>query len=154
MFLIVFFFITKAIRDWGEFYGIHGKAIGSSLTWRTQALKLYSPLPKANQESKERNLTWRIQEDRNCWTYFKYFLESISFILYVVLKLGKSRIQRFKWCENWSWNEGVIAIGSQSHQVEGQFRSCEISLWLRNEDLQLAKFRSHLACLRNPPECF
>ena len=47
------FFITKAIQDWGEFYRIHGKAIGSSFIWRTQALKLYSPLPKANHECKE-----------------------------------------------------------------------------------------------------
>ena len=47
------FFITKAIQDWGEFYRIHGKENGSSFTWRTQALKLYSPLPKANQECKE-----------------------------------------------------------------------------------------------------
>ena len=47
------FFITKAIQDWGEVYRIHGKEIGSSFTWRTQALKLYSPLPKANHEYKE-----------------------------------------------------------------------------------------------------
>ena len=46
------FLITKAIQDRGEFHRIHGKAIGSSFTWRTQALKLYSPFPKANQECK------------------------------------------------------------------------------------------------------
>ena len=122
--------ITKAIQDWGEFYRIHGKVIGSSFTWRIQALKLYSPLPKANQESKERNLTWRIQEDSNCWPHLEYFLESISYILYVFSKPRKSGIQRFKQYTNWSWNEGVIAIGSQSHQV-----GCEISLWLRNHPL-------------------
>ena len=76
----------------------------------------------ARRESKERNLTWRIQEDSNCWTHLEHFLESISCILYVISKLGKSEIQRFKWCTNWSWNEGVITIGSQSHQAEGQFR--------------------------------
>ena len=47
------FLITKAIQDWGEFFRIHGKAIRSSFTWRTQALELYSPLPKANHECKE-----------------------------------------------------------------------------------------------------
>ena len=47
------FFITKAIQDKGEFYRILGKAIGRSFTWRTQALKLYNPLPKANHECKE-----------------------------------------------------------------------------------------------------
>ena len=45
--------ITKAIQDWGEFYKIHGKTIGSLFTWRIQALKLYNPFPKANHECKE-----------------------------------------------------------------------------------------------------
>ena len=122
----------------------------------------------ARRESKERNLTWRIQEDSNCWTLLEHFLEPIWCIIYVVLKLGKSAIQRFKRYMNRSWNEEVRAIGIRSHQAEGQFRrlrnqplaaksqedGCEISLWLWNGDLQLAKFHSHLACLRNPPECF
>ena len=47
------FLITKAIQDWGEFYKIHGKAIGSSFIWRNQAFKLYSPFPKENHECKE-----------------------------------------------------------------------------------------------------
>ena len=122
----------------------------------------------ARRESKERNLTWRIQEDSNCWILWEHFMESILYILYVVLKLRKSEIQCFKRSINRSWNEEVIDIGSQAHQAEGQFYrlrnqplaaksqddGCEISLWLRNGDLQLAKFRSHLARLWNPPECF
>ena len=47
------FFITKSIQDWGKFYIILGKANGSSFTWRIQALELYSPLPKSNQECNE-----------------------------------------------------------------------------------------------------
>ena len=47
------FLITKTIQDRGKFYRIHGKAIGSSFILRTQSLKLYSPLPKANHECKE-----------------------------------------------------------------------------------------------------
>ena len=31
---------------------------------------------------------------------------------------------------------------------------CEISLWLRNGVLHVAKFRSHLARLQKSPECF
>ena len=81
----------------------------------------------ARRESKERNLTWRIQENNNCWTHLEHFLESISCILYVVSKLRKSGVQRFKWCTNRSWNEEVIATGSQAHQAKGQFRSCEIT---------------------------
>ena len=72
----------------------------------------------ARRESKERNLTCRIQEDSNCWTHLEHFLESISCMLYVVLKLGKSRIQCFKQCTNRSWNKEVKAIGSQSHQAK------------------------------------
>ena len=81
----------------------------------------------ARRESKERNLTWRIQEDSNCWTHLEQFLESTSCILYVVLKLSKSGIQLFKWCVNQSWNEEVIAIGSQSHHTESWFHSREIT---------------------------
>ena len=84
-------------------------------------------------ESKERNLTWRIQEDSNYWKLLEHFLELNLCILYVVSKLGKSVIQRFKWCMNWSWNEEVITIGSQSHQAEGQFRR------LRNHKRMVAK---------------
>ena len=83
----------------------------------------------ARRESKERNLTWRIQEDRNCWTLLEHFLDLIWCILYVVLKLGKSSIQHFKRFTNRSRNEEVRAIGSRSHQVEGQFRG------LRNQPL-------------------
>ena len=89
----------------------------------------------ARRESKEINLTWRIQEDSNCWIYFEYFLESISCILYVFSKLGKSGVQRFKRCVNWSWNEEVMVVWRQPHQVVRKFRSCEINLLLR-------KFRS------------
>ena len=39
-------------------------------------------------------------------------------------------------------------------KLKANFAGCEISLWLGNGVLQLAKFRSHLAHLRNPPECF
>ena len=37
--------------------------------------------------NKNRNLTWRIQEDNISWTHLEHFMESISCILYVVSKL-------------------------------------------------------------------
>ena len=76
----------------------------------------------ATRESKERNLTWRIQEDNNCWTHLEHFLECISCILYVVSNLGKSGVQRFKWSMNWSWNEEVMAVWRQPCKAERQFR--------------------------------
>ena len=77
----------------------------------------------ARRESKERNLTWSIQEDRNYWTLFEHFMKSIFYILYTILKLRKSRIQRFKPCMIWSWNKEDMAFGRQLHQAEGQFHT-------------------------------
>ena len=39
-------------------------------------------------------------------------------------------------------------------KLKANFAGCEISLWLRNGVLQVVKFHSHLARLRNSPECF
>ena len=39
-------------------------------------------------------------------------------------------------------------------KLKANFAGCEISLWLRNGVLQVAKFHSHLTWLRNSPECF
>ena len=122
----------------------------------------------ARRESKEWNITWRIQEDRNCWTLLEHLLELNLCILYVVSKLGKSAIQCFKQCMIQSLNEEVTAIGSRSHQAESQFHrlrnqplvaksafGCEITRWwLWNGVLQLAKFYSPCCMLRNPSECF
>ena len=44
-------------------------------------------------------------------------------MLYTISKLRKSRIQRFKPCMIWSWNEEDMAFGRQLHQAEGQFRT-------------------------------
>ena len=70
----------------------------------------------------KRNLPWSILEDSQCQPLLENFLELKLCILYFVSKLRKSAIQRFKWCTIQSWNEGVRAIGSRSHQAEGQFR--------------------------------
>ena len=97
----------------------------------------------ARRRNKERNLTWRIQENRNCWILLEHFIESISCILYVISKLRKSTIHCFKRCTIRSWNEEVKAIGSRLHQVEGQFHR------LRNQPLA-AKWRL-LACEISQP---
>ena len=123
--------ITKAIQDWGESIESMAKQLEAHLH---EEPKLWSfivlfqkQIMNVRRESKERNLTWRIQDDRNYWTHLEHFLESISCILYVVSKLGKSGIQRFKRCMNWNWNEEIIAIGSQSHQAESWFHNYEIT---------------------------
>ena len=59
VFLIVFL-SPKQSKNEVDLCIIHGKANGSSFTWRIQALELRSPLPKPNQgckKEKQRNLT-------------------------------------------------------------------------------------------------
>ena len=56
--------MTKAIWDWGELFGIHGKAMKSSETWRTKAFKSFS-ISKSGMQGEEakRNLPWSILDD-------------------------------------------------------------------------------------------
>ena len=51
----------------------------------------------------------------------EHFLESILYTLYIILKLGKSGVQRFKQCTIWSWNEEVMANWRQLHKAEEEF---------------------------------
>ena len=108
----------------------------------------------ARRESKERNLTWRIQEDSNCWRHFEYFLKSISCILYVVSKIGKSEAQRFKRYMNWSWKEEVMAIWRQPHKVERKFHGPKPISYLRNKlrnETHLRNFVRCFAAAKPPP---
>ena len=73
-------------------------------------------------------------------TNLEHFSESILYILYIVSKLGKSRVQRFKRCANRSWNKEVMVIWKQLYKVEGSFRNdfeiqlknSKSNLWIRN----------------------
>ena len=60
----------------------------------------------------------------------EHFLESIIYILYIILKLEKLGVQRFKRCAIWSWNEEVMAVWRQLHKAEEEFR-IDIS-WCEN----------------------
>ena len=119
--------------------------------------KLWSPVVLCQKQIKNARMkaTWRMQEDINCLTLLKNFPESIWCMLYVVLKLGKSSVQRFKRCMNRSWNEPLAA---KSQQVEGQFHSAAKSAFgcemISQPSCTSTKFRSPRVCLRNGPECF
>ena len=121
MFLIAFF-ITKAIQDWGEFFGINGKANGKLRNMKNQSFKVlfHKQIRNARRGSKEepvmKHSWWH-----SCQTLLEYFLESNLCMLYVISKLKKSIIQCFKRCTIWSWNEGLTAIGSRSLQAKGKF---------------------------------
>ena len=65
----------------------------------------------------------RGQQLQSSFALLEHFPKSIFYMLYTISKLRKSRIQRFKPCTIWSWNEEDMAFGRQLHQVEGQFRT-------------------------------
>ena len=65
-------------------------------------------------------------------TNLEHFLESIIYILYIVSKLGKSKVQRFKWFANRSWNE-VWPFEDNCTKLEGHFEMIsKFNLWIRN----------------------
>ena len=46
----------------------------------------------------------------NCWEHLDHFLKLKLCVWYLVSKLGKSGVHRFKRCLIWSWNEEVMAV--------------------------------------------
>ena len=77
----------------------------------------------------------------------EHFSESILYILYIVLNIGKLEVQRFKWCTNRNWNEEVIVIWNQLHKVEGSFRNStyefKIQLMNSKSTSKWPQFRIH-----------
>ena len=80
----------------------------------------------------------------NLKTNLEHLLESILYILYIISKLGKSAVQLFKWCANQSWNEEVMTIWRQLHQVGGSFwNDFEIQLMNSKSTSKWHQFRIH-----------
>ena len=72
----------------------------------------------------------------------EYFLKSILGILYIILKLGMSGVQRFKLCENLSWNKEVMVIWRQLRKVERAFWNYfEIQLMNSKSNSKWAQFQ-------------
>ena len=68
--------------------------------------------------SKEEN---RGQQLQSSLALLEHFPKSIIYMLYTISKLRKSRIQRFKPCMIWSWNEEDMAFGRQLLQACAKF---------------------------------
>ena len=64
----------------------------------------------------------RGQQLQSSCALLEYFPKSIFYILYTISKLRKSRIQRFKPCTIWSWNEEVTAFERWLLQAEGRIQ--------------------------------
>ena len=72
--------------------------------------------------SKEEN---RGQQLQSSLALLEHFPKSIFYMLYTISNLRKSRIQRFKPCTIWSWNEEDMAFGIQLLQVVRKFRTTQ-----------------------------
>ena len=121
MFLIAFC-SPKQSKNEGELYIVHGKAFGSSNSWRT---KLWSSIALCQSRSKYARKEQRREEKQSeenrgqqLQSYFallELFPKSIFYIMYTISNIRKSRIQRFKRCTNWSLNEEDMALARQLH---------------------------------------
>ena len=160
------FLITKAIQYWGEFYIILGKANGSSFTWRIQALELYSPLPKSNQEcneGKQRKKSNMKKFNRTATVGHILSTSWNSFYAYYVLfwstgsqesnALNSTQI-RAEMKKLWPLEANRTKLKDNFAATKSQYSSCEINLFVWNGDFQLVKFCSPCCMLQNPPECF
>ena len=67
----------------------------------------------------------RGQQLQSSFALLENFSKSIFYMLYTISKLWKSRIQRFKPCMIWSWNEEDMAFGSQLLQVVRKIRTTQ-----------------------------
>ena len=116
---------------------------------KIQALELHSPFPKSFKVCKERTMEkrktdWRKQRGQQMQSSFailEHFPKSIFYMLYTISKIWKSRIQRFKPCTIWSWNEEDMAFGSQLLQACAK---------ISHDTLCCAKFAQHLQNLHSP----
>ena len=120
-------------NDGGATWRSYGKAFGSSNSWRT---KLCSSIALCQSRSKyARKEQWRRgkqSEDKqrgqhlqSSFALLEHFPKSIFYMIYTTSKIRKSRIQRFKPCTIWSWNEEDMAFGSQLLQVVRKFRTTQ-----------------------------
>ena len=78
----------------------------------------------------------RNSKDRSFKENLENFLESNSYMLYIISKIRKLGVQRFKRCAIWSWNEKVMAIWMRLHKAKEEFR-IDIS-WCENFRIDFA----------------
>ena len=94
----------------------------------------------------------RGQQLQSYFTLLEHFPISIFYMLYTISKLRKSRIQDFKPCMIWSWNEEDKAFGRQLHHVKWPISQGEFHL-LQGDFPHGPKY-GHFAPWRNHPAKF
>ena len=103
-------------------------------------------------KKRRKHRKWGMKQDSTAWkfrtkksdgniysdlrTNSEYFLESILYILDIILNLRKSKVQLFKQCADQSWNEEVMAIWKQLHKAKWSFRN-DLEIQLMNSKSNL-----------------
>ena len=100
----------------------------------TKASQQKEKSKEKQREAKRSKEETRGQQLQSSLALLEHFPKSILYMLYTISNIRKSRIQRFKPCTIWSWNEVDMAFGRQLHQAEGQF--CTPLCKVRNSSVQ------------------
>ena len=120
VFLVAFWSLKKAKNE-GELCATLGNKLPSQSRYSRKRIRERNPSWS--------NFAWWCQIF-TCYAKFRGqqlqgkfgALPRVNFlILYIISKLGKSGVQRFKWCTNRIRNEEVMAIWRHLHQAEGLF---------------------------------
>ena len=160
------FFITKASQDGGEFYRIHGKEIGSSFTWRTQDLKLYSLKPKTNHECKEGNQREKsnMKNSRGQQLLNTFGALPRVHFMHTICRFKSQEVRNptlqtvheleLKWRNYSHWKPIVPSWKLISQLRNHKVLAGKLAFGCKMKTSSLQNFAAHLACLRNPPKCF
>ena len=112
----------KHANWWRSYLGELSKDFGWLKAWISSGNTSTS---NGEEENRVKKTEWRKQL-QSSFALLKHFPKSIFFMLYTIWKLRKSRIQRFKPCTIWSWNEEDMASGRQLHHVKWPIsQACE-----------------------------
>ena len=152
-------------NDGGATWKSYGKAFGSSNSWITKlwsSIALCQSRSKYARKEKQRGKASKVKrskEDSSCSLLSHFWSTSRSpffYMIYTISKLWKSRIQRFKPCMIWSWNEEDMAFGRQLLQVCENFAhplSCANGVRNSHTFFRCVKI-SHTPCVVQILLCF
>ena len=99
----------------------------------------------ARRESKERNLTWRIQEDSNCWTHFEYFLEMHNICRFEAREVRSPTLQTVRELELKRRSYGHLKTTASSCAKISQLRN-----QLRNQPfvVKISQPKAHIVVVK------
>ena len=107
----------------------------------------------ARRESKERNLTWRIQEDSNCWTLLEHFLEHFMHTIcrFEAREVSNPTLQivhesELKWRSYSHWKPITPSWRPISQLRNHKVMTAKSAFGCEMGTFSLGNFTAHLAC--------